>query len=72
LSRAASEIDRCRWWLDHDRSIVRPELIVALGATAAHNFFPAPRYLSSFGQCREWNPRMYPALRNVWDAGRFS
>ena len=27
----AYEIDRCRWWLDHERSIVKPELIVALG-----------------------------------------
>jgi uracil-DNA glycosylase len=28
------EIDACRWWLEHERRLVRPELIVALGATA--------------------------------------
>lgn len=31
----AYEIDRCRWWLDLEKKIVSPELIVALGATAA-------------------------------------
>ncbi|MBV8908732.1 MAG: UdgX family uracil-DNA binding protein [Sphingomonas sp.] len=36
------EIDRCRWWLDHERSIVKPELIVALGATAARSLFERP------------------------------
>ena len=30
-----SEIDHCRWWLDIERKLVRPQLIVALGATAA-------------------------------------
>jgi uracil-DNA glycosylase family protein len=31
----ASEIDACRWWLDLERAIVKPRVIVALGATAA-------------------------------------
>ena len=30
-----SEIDACRWWLDNEVELVRPEVIVALGATAA-------------------------------------
>ncbi|MGJ0508106.1 MAG: UdgX family uracil-DNA binding protein [Methylocystis sp.] len=30
----AGEIDACRWWLDHERMLVRPGLIVALGASA--------------------------------------
>jgi uracil-DNA glycosylase len=30
----ASEIDRCRWWLDQERALIRPKLVVALGATA--------------------------------------
>ena len=30
----AGEIEACRWWLDGERSIVRPRLIVALGASA--------------------------------------
>jgi uracil-DNA glycosylase family protein len=29
------EIDRCRWWLDLERAIIKPAIIVALGATAA-------------------------------------
>ena len=29
------EIERCRWWLDRELEIVKPKLIVALGATAA-------------------------------------
>jgi DNA polymerase len=33
----ASEIDACRWWLDRERAIVRPQVIVALGATAARS-----------------------------------
>lgn len=31
----AGEIEACRWWLDQERAIIRPKLIVALGATAA-------------------------------------
>ena len=31
----AGEIDHCRWWLDAERAIVKPRLIVMLGATAA-------------------------------------
>jgi DNA polymerase len=30
----AYEIDRCRWWLDFERKFVRPDIVVALGATA--------------------------------------
>lgn len=29
-----SEIEACRWWLDQERALVKPKLIVALGATA--------------------------------------
>jgi uracil-DNA glycosylase len=35
----AYEISRCRWWLDHERAIVKPAAIVALGATAVHSLF---------------------------------
>jgi DNA polymerase len=31
----AGEIDACRWWLNLERTIVKPRVIVALGATAA-------------------------------------
>ena len=33
----AYEIDRCRWWNDLERAIVKPALVVALGATAAYS-----------------------------------
>ena len=33
----AREIEACRWWLDIERRIVRPDLVVALGATAARS-----------------------------------
>ena len=35
----AYEIERCRWWLEQERAIVRPAAIVALGATAARSVF---------------------------------
>jgi DNA polymerase len=28
------EIERCHWWLDLERQLVKPEIVVALGATA--------------------------------------
>lgn len=31
------EIDACRWWLDHERKIVKPNLTVAMGASAARS-----------------------------------
>ena len=34
-SPTAGEIDTCRWWLDGERALVRPQLVLALGASAA-------------------------------------
>jgi len=31
------EIDRCRWWIDIEKAIIKPTVIVALGATAARS-----------------------------------
>lgn len=31
----AGEVEACRWWLDAERDLVKPRLIVTLGATAA-------------------------------------
>jgi DNA polymerase len=31
------EVTACRWWLDQERALVKPRLIVALGATAAQS-----------------------------------
>src|SRR5437763_13370257 len=33
----AYEIERCKWWFEQERAIVKPDLIVALGATAARS-----------------------------------
>lgn len=34
-SPTAGEIDTCRWWLDSERGLIRPRVILALGASAA-------------------------------------
>src|SRR6195256_4883830 len=33
----AYEIDRCKWWNDIERALVKPRLVVALGTTAARS-----------------------------------
>ena len=38
----AYEIARCKWWLDLERRIVKPEVVVALGATAARSLTGRP------------------------------
>ena len=32
-----AEIDACRWWVDHERALIKPAVTVALGATAARS-----------------------------------
>lgn len=34
-SPTAREIDICRWWVDSERALVQPQLVLALGASAA-------------------------------------
>ena len=41
-SPSPQEIERCRWWLNAERKLVRPELIVALGASAARSLIGKP------------------------------
>ncbi|GAA4642682.1 UdgX family uracil-DNA binding protein [Pontixanthobacter gangjinensis] len=38
-SPAAKEIDTCRWWVEAERDIVKPKLVLALGASAARVVF---------------------------------
>ena len=38
----AYEIDRCRFWLDFERTIIRPDIVVALGATAVRSVSGRP------------------------------
>jgi uracil-DNA glycosylase len=33
----AYEIERCKWWLDIERALLKPQVVVALGATAARS-----------------------------------
>lgn len=42
----AYEIDRCKWWNDIERGIVRPEVVVALGATAGRSLTGRPVTIS--------------------------
>lgn len=39
---SADEIETCRWWLDLERKIVAPRVIVALGASAARAVIGGP------------------------------
>jgi DNA polymerase len=43
---AVGEVTACRWWLDNERRIVRPRVVVALGATAALSVFGRPTPIS--------------------------
>ena len=40
----AGEVQACRWWLDAERRLVRPKVVVALGATAALGLFGKPTF----------------------------
>ena len=33
----AGEIQACRWWIEHERELIKPAVTVALGATAARS-----------------------------------
>jgi DNA polymerase len=33
----AAEIEACRWWIEHERELIKPPVTVALGATAARS-----------------------------------
>ena len=41
-SPSAPEVTACRWWLDAERRLVRPKVVVAMGATAALGLFGKP------------------------------
>ena len=46
----AGEVVACRWWLDAERRIIRPRVIVALGATAALSVFGKATPIGRFRQ----------------------
>jgi DNA polymerase len=45
-SPTAKEIDICRWWLDGERAIVKPKLLLALGSSAARGLLGKPVSIS--------------------------
>jgi DNA polymerase len=42
----AHEIDRCRWWLEIEKALVKPQIVVALGATALRSIAGKPLAIS--------------------------
>jgi len=61
----AGEIEHCRWWLDREIALVRPRLIVALGATAARALTGRDVTISKArGQAMTW-PNGRPGLITV-------
>lgn len=52
----AGEIDHCRWWLDAERKIVRPAIVLALGASAGRAVLGrTPSVGKERGQIRQLN-----------------
>ena len=50
----ASEIDHCRWWLDREREIVRPQLVLTLGGSALRGLTGRTQSISQVrGQARD-------------------
>ncbi|MET0375505.1 MAG: UdgX family uracil-DNA binding protein, partial [Rhizorhabdus sp.] len=43
----AGEIKACRWWIDQERAIIRPERTILLGSTAIHSLMGKSLTLSS-------------------------
>jgi DNA polymerase len=42
----AHEIDRCHWWLDIEKALVKPQIVVALGTTALRSIAGKPLSIS--------------------------
>jgi DNA polymerase len=67
----AYEIDRCKWWNDFERAIVKPKVIAALGAQPVR---PSHHHLQGTrrsGAASRWRPRFgdHPSVRLAADAG---
>ncbi len=45
-SPTVGEINACRWWLDGERAIVRPKIVLALGGSAARGVLGKPVTIS--------------------------
>jgi DNA polymerase len=42
----AYEIERCHWWLEIEKALVKPQIVVALGATALRSIAGKPLAIS--------------------------
>lgn len=50
----ANEVDQCRWWLDIERKLIRPRVIVGMGTTALRGLLGRAVTISSLrGQDQE-------------------
>lgn len=59
------EIEACKWWLDRELKVVKPELVVALGGTAGLAMFGRPvRVLSERGRISD-DPRGFRLMLTV-------
>ncbi len=48
------EIEACKWWLERELAVLRPKLVVALGATAGQAIFGrAVKVMSERGKATE-------------------
>ncbi|MBS8229066.1 UdgX family uracil-DNA binding protein, partial [Vannielia litorea] len=58
----ADEIEHCKWWLDLERSWIKPKLILALGATAALSLTGSARNITRRRSTVEHTPDGTPVL----------
>src|SRR2546425_11831647 len=61
----AYEIERCRWWNDIERAIIKPDVIVALGATAARSLVGRPVTLAKVRGETLSTPDGYPLIVTI-------
>ena len=59
------EIEACKWWLDREVAVIKPELIVALGGTAGQALYGrAVKVMSERGRISE-DPRGFRLLLTI-------
>jgi DNA polymerase len=59
------EIEACKWWLDRELAVIRPKLIVALGATAGQALYGrAVRIMAERGRVSD-DPRGFRLMLTV-------
>jgi DNA polymerase len=64
-----AEIEQCRWWLEREIRIVKPALIVALGAAAARALLGRPTPVQARRGEVETGPEGYPVFITIHPSG---